>query len=128
MSCNGIKVWALNAACQRVAVKSSIQSSFFLKAGAGFLRSRRGKPVEVGFQKDELIVIAAQDNSERPTLEIEPLGDAAGTIICQSSRYATKVLRVGTSYRYQLEGGESLVLRSSRIHHPTHGGPQGLTV
>src|ERR1700678_391030 len=117
---NGLKVTPLNGDCSRVAVKSSIQTSWML----GFKPpgAAKPKPQEIGFSRDELLVIAFQDGSGAAEMEIVPLGDAAGTIIAQSSRNATRVLRVGSKCRYTLAPGESIVFRSRRIIYPTNAG------
>jgi hypothetical protein len=114
--CNGFKLKTLNQDCNRLAIKSSVQTSW----NPSYKGSRfaRNKEYDVGFDRDELIVIAFQDGSGNAEIEIEPLGDKAGTIICQSSRDATKVLRVGGKYRYALDPGEQLIFRSKNIIYP----------
>ena len=121
---NGLRVLPLNGDCSRVAVKSSIQTSWML----GFKSPGADKPKaqEIGFSRDELLVIAFQDGSGAAEMEITPLGDRAGTIIAQSSRNATRVLRVGSKYTYTLSPGESIVFRSQRIMYPTNAG-RGMT-
>jgi hypothetical protein len=82
---------------------------------------------EVGMDKNELVVISLQDQADHAAIEIEPLGEKVGTIIAQRSRGGTKTLRVGTKTRFEMAPGESIVLRGSRIVHPTHSGA-GLAV
>lgn len=122
--CNGLKVKCLNQDCNRIAVKSSVQTSWMMT----YKKNRNSKPMEydIGFDKNELLVLSLQDGSGHAEIEIKPLGEKVGTIICQSSRNATKTLRVGGVYRYQLSPGESLVIRGSKIVHPNHMGA-GLT-
>lgn len=117
---NGLKVTPLNSDCSRVAVKSSIASSWML--GYKPPGHARPKAQEIAVSKDELLVIAFQDGSGSAEVQIEPLGDRAGTIIMQSSRGPTMVLRVGGKYRRALAPGESLVFRSRRIVYPTNAG------
>ena len=112
-TCNGIKIRALNQDCNRIAVKSSVQTSWNLPYKA--FRFSKPAESEVGIAKDELLVIAFQDGSGEAVCEIEPLGDKAGTLIAQSSRNATRTLRVGSRYRYALQPGESIIMRSANI-------------
>lgn len=118
--CNGFKLRALNSGCNRIAVKSSVQTSWMMT----YKKHVFSKPqeYEVGFDKNELIVLSFQDGSGNAAIEIKPLGEKVGTIIAQSSRNATKTLRVGGKYRFDLQPGESIVIRGSKIVHPTHAG------
>lgn len=118
--CNGFKLRALNPDCNRIAVKSSIQTSWMMT----YKKHVFSKPTEyeVGFDKNELIVISFQDGSGGAVVEIEPLGEKVGTIIAQSSRNATRTLRVGSTYRYEMSPGESIVIRGAKIAHPNTPG------
>jgi hypothetical protein len=123
-TCNGFKIRGLNQDANSVSIQSNVQTTWML--------TRRKFAVltpqwyEVGITRDELIVIKGQESS-RPEIELVPLGDKAGTLIGQSSRKATRSMRVGSKYVWQLDPGEALVLRSENIVYPTHGGA-GLTV
>lgn len=120
---NGFKLRGHNSAANRVSVQSNVQTTWMLG------RARDGAPQwhEIGMTRDELIVIKCQDGAESAEIEIIPLGDRAGTLIGDSSRRGARTMRVGTSYIWVLEPGEALVLRTSRIVHPTHAGA-GLSV
>ena len=122
---NGFKLRALNQDCNRVAVKSSVQTTWMLTYKARVL----GPPKEydIAMDKNELIVLKCEDGSGHAALEIRPLGDKVGTLIAQSSRKGIKTLRVGEKYRFELDPGESLVIRGNRIVHPTNAGA-GLSV
>lgn len=124
--CNGIKLRALNPDCNRIAIKSSVQTSWMVSYKK---YSHFSKPAEyeIGFNKDELLVLSFQDGSGSAAIEILPLGDKVGTIIAQSSRNATRTLRVGGKYRYELQPGESVILRGSKIVYPNSPGA-GLSV
>src|SRR5271166_1473103 len=111
--CNGIKVRTLNPDCNRIAVKSSVQTSWMMTYKPHVFS--RPKEYEIGIDKNELLVIAFQDGSGGAVIEVEPLGDKAGTLIAQSSRNATRTLRVGGKYRYELAPGESVIMRGSNI-------------
>jgi hypothetical protein len=123
--CNGFKLRALNPDCNRIAVKSSVQTTWMLTYKKHAFS--KAQEYEVGFDKNELIVISFQDGSGGATIEIEPLGEKVGTIIAQSSRKATRTLRVGTKYRYEMDPGESIIIRGSKIVHPNTPGA-GLSV
>lgn len=118
---NGFRIRGLNADADRVAVQSSVANTWMLT----YKRWGFQQWSDVGMHRDELIVLKCQGGEAE--LELEPLGDKAGTLIAQSSRRATRTLRVGQRYRFELERGEALVLRSTNIVHPTHAGA-GMTV
>jgi hypothetical protein len=117
--CNGIKLKTLNPDCNRLAVKSTVQTSWNPTYKTRLLA--RPKEYEIGFDRDELIVIGFQDGSGHAYFDVIPLGAQVGTIISQKSTRDTKVLRVGTRYRFDLSPGEQIVFRSSAIVHPTRG-------
>jgi hypothetical protein len=121
--CNGFKLRGLNADCNRVAVKSTHQSSWQLPYKTHVFS--RPKEHDVAIHRNELVVMTYQDYlSGRAEIEITPLGDKVGTLLLQSSRNARKTLRVGQKYRFTLEPGESVTLRNSTIIHPTHDAPR----
>lgn len=126
MECNGFKIRSLNPDCTRVAIKSNSATSWFLTYKKWHFMSKPEEYV-VGINRDELIVISFQSETGGAVIEIIPLGEKVGTIIVQSSRKATKTLRVGTGYRFELDPGESLVLRNSHIVYPQTVGA-GLSV
>jgi hypothetical protein len=121
--CNGFKLRGLNQDCNRIAVKSTHQSSWNMT----FKKHVFSRPAEyeVGLHKNELAVISFQDGSGCAEIEITPLGERVGTIIMQSSRNAHKILRAGTKYPFKLAPGESLTLRNHTIVHPTRDAPMG---
>jgi hypothetical protein len=115
-TCNGIKLRALNPDCSRVVIKSSVQSSWM----CGYKRfSMISKPLEhdIGIAKNELLVISFQDGSGGAAIEVEPLGDAAGTLVYTSNRNQRKTLRVGQKYRFEMKPGESIIMRSAEIRY-----------
>lgn len=116
--CNGFKLKGLSADFNRVAVKSTIQSSwnptYKLRAGS------KPKEYEVGILQNELIVISFQDGSGECPIEVTPLGERIGTLVMQSSRNESRVLRAGSKYRFRMKPGESITLRNDTIKHPTH--------
>ena len=123
--CNGFKFRGLNPAVNRVSVKSNVQTTWsptYKTPG-----TKRPKEYEIGMLRDELVVMKCEDGAETAELEITPLGDAAGTLIAESSRDVTKTLRVGSKYRWILRPGEALIFRCSRIVFPNSPGA-GVTV
>ena len=115
-TCNGIKVRSLNPDCTRIAVKSNTQSSWMM----GYKRySMISKPAEyeIGIAKNELLVLSFQDGSGGAEIEIEPLGDRAGTLVYTSNRNQRRTLRVGSKYRFELSPGESIIMRSAEIRY-----------
>src|SRR5271154_7085632 len=97
---NGFKLRCLNQDCNRVAVKSTHQTSW----NPTYKKHVFSKPgeYEVGIHQNELAVITFQDGSGGAEIEITPLGDRVGTLLMQSSRNAHKVLRVNTKYKFKL--------------------------
>ena len=123
--CNALEVTALNQDCNRIAVKSNVQTSWMMTYKRGVLA--RNKKYDIAFTKDELIVLTFQDGSGYAEIKIRPIGEKVGTVIAQSSRNATQTLRVGRDYTFGLKPGESVIFRGNRIVHPTHAGA-GLAV
>src|SRR6266436_1573730 len=124
-TCNGFKLKGMNQHFNRVSVKSNVQTTWsptYKTPGA-----KKAKEYEVGMLRDELIVLKCEDGAEVAELEIVPLGDGAGTMIAESSRGATKTLRVGSKYRWELQPGEALICRCSRMVYPNSPGA-GLVV
>lgn len=117
--CNGIKLKTLNPDCNRLAVKSSVQTSWNPTYKTRLLA--RPKEYEIGFERDELIVIGFQDGSGHAHFDVVPLGERVGTIIAQQGTRTTRTLRVGSKYRFELMPGEQIVFRSSAIIHPKRG-------
>lgn len=120
MDCNGIKVRPLNQDCNRIAVKSSVQTTWMMTYKKRVLA--KPESYDIAMDRDELLVLSFQDGSGGAEIEIEPLGDRVGTLIAQSSRGPTRTLRVGQKYPIALSPGESIVLRGSNIVHPRHMG------
>jgi hypothetical protein len=119
-TCNGFKLRGLNSAINRVSVKSNVQTTWsptYKKPGA-----KTPASYEVAMMQNELIILKCEDGAEIAVIEITPLGDAAGTMIVESSRKATRTLRVGTKYRWEVDPGENLICRTSTIVHPTGPG------
>lgn len=113
--CNGFRIRALNADCDRVAIQSSEQTTWLLGRGSK-TRGPRGKWHEVGLARNELMVIRCYGGT--PAYEIEPLGDAAGVLIANRSRAGSRTLRVGSRARFDLEPDESVVLRCEHLVTP----------
>ncbi len=124
-ACNGFKLRGLNPAADRVSIQSNVQTTWPLT----YKKWKLGRPIwhEVAQTKDELIVIKCQDGSDHAVVEIVPLGDKAGTMIAQSSRKATKTMRVGSKYRWELDPGEAIIIRTTAIVYPSGPGA-GLAV
>jgi hypothetical protein len=122
MNCNGFKLKACNQDCNRIAVKSSHQSTWMMTYKTS--RLALPKTYEVGILQNELAVLTFQDGSGSAEIEITPLGDKVGTLLMQSSRNEHKVLRKGSAYRFKLQPGESVTLRNHTIIHPTHEAPR----
>lgn len=123
---NGFKLKGLNQDCNRIAVKSTHQSSWQMIFKKHVFS--RAVEHEVGIHQNELAVITFQDGSGMAAIEITPLGERVGTLLMQSSRNAHKVLRAGSKYRFELKPGESITLRNHTIMHPTREGPSGPAV
>lgn len=120
---NGVKLKTLNQDCNRIAVKSSIQSSWNPTFKTRLFA--RPKEYEIGISKNEILVISFQDGSGQAVFEIEPLGDRAGVLVAQHSTRGTKTLRVGSKYRYELEANRSVILRSADIVYHDGTRPRG---
>jgi hypothetical protein len=121
--CNGFKLRGLNSDCNRIAVKSTHQSSWQMPYKSHIFS--RPKEHDVAIHKNELVVLSFQDGSGQAEVEITPLGDKVGTLLMQSSRNARQTLRVGAKYRFVFKPGESITFRNHTMIHPTRDAPGG---
>jgi hypothetical protein len=122
MDCNGFKLRGLNQDCNRIAVKSTHQSTWAMPYKSHVFS--RPKEHDVAIHRNELAVLTFQDGSGCAEIEVIPLGDKVGTLLMQSSRNARRTLRVGAKYRFTLQPGESVTFRNHTIIHPTHEAPR----
>jgi hypothetical protein len=120
---NGFKIRGLNPDSDRVSIQSNVQTTWMLT----YKRWGLPKVYDVGMMQNELIIIKCQDGVATAEIEIEPLGDKAGAMIGSSSRKATVTMRVGQKYKWMLEPGEALTIRSQNIMYPKGPGA-GLSV
>lgn len=120
---NGFKLRGMNQDCNRIAVKSTHQSSWMMTYKTRSLALP--KTYEVGLHRNELAVLTFQDGSGEAEIEVIPLGERVGTLLMQSSRNAHQVLRAHSKYRFKLKPGESITLRNHTMVHPTRD-PQGV--
>jgi hypothetical protein len=111
--CNGIQLVTRNADCNRLAIKSSVQTSW--NPTYKTRSSAASKKYEIGIGRNEILVISLQDPSGHAIFDLKPLGDKAGALVAQGDTMGTKTLRVGTNYRYELKGDRSIILRSTEI-------------
>lgn len=118
---NGFKLRGLNQDCNRIAVKSTHQSTWAMPYKSHIFS--RPKEYDVAIHRNELAVLSFQDGSGCAEIEVIPLGDRVGTLLMQSSRNARQTLRVGAKYRFALKPGESLTFRNHTMIHPTKEGP-----
>lgn len=116
--CNGFRLKGLNPACDRVSIKSNVQSTWMMT----YKRMKNPVSHEIAMTRHELVILKCEDGADSAEVEICPLGDKAGTMIVESSRKATRTLRVGAKYRWELEPGEALICRTSLIVHPVAPG------
>lgn len=116
--CNGIKIRALNQDAGHVAVQSSGESTFMLMRRRWNIPGMRTQPMEKAIGPNEIVHVKSQSESAAAEIEITPMGDTAGTLVCQSNREANKMLRVGSKYTFALRPGEALVLYNPTIRHP----------
>lgn len=124
MRANGFRIRGLNADCDKLAVQSSVETTWLLGRGSK-TRGPQGKWTEVGQLRDELKVLRPYGGA--PAFEIEPLGDKCGCLIGQRARGPTRVMRVGSRYTIELEPDESFVIRCEQIEYP-RGAGAGLSV
>jgi hypothetical protein len=115
---NGFKIRTLNQDCDRLAVQSSLSSTWFCS-----FRSRLrllAKTHEVGIAQSELIVLRPYQG--RPIIEIEGLGGPHGVLIVDRANGGTAVLRNGQKQRFELDA--ALVIKTEYFSPPGAGGAQ----
>jgi hypothetical protein len=125
MQGRGFRLRPLNADCDKLAVQSSIETTWLLGSPRKLLGISRAQAKDVGMCRDELKVLRPYGGA--PEIEIEPLGDAGAALIAQPANSATVVMRVGRRYRIALDRDESCVLRFEDIQYP-RGAGAGLSV
>lgn len=113
---NGFKIRTLNADCDRLAVQSSLQSTWFCS-----FRSRTrllAKVHEIGIAQTELVVLRPYRG--KPVIEIEALGGPHGVLILDRANGGTKVLRNGQ--REVLELDAAVVIKTEHFRAPGRDG------
>lgn len=113
---NGFKIRALNADCDRLAVQSSLQSTWFLT----FRKWGLPKVHEVGIAQSELIVLRPYQGA--PIVEITGLGGPHGVLILERASGGARILRNGSKHRVELGRDEALVVKTENFAAPRHEG------
>jgi hypothetical protein len=115
---NGFRIRTLNQDCDRLAVQSSVSSTWFCS-----FRSRirlAAKVHEVGIAQSELIVLRPYQG--KPVIELEALGGPHGVLIVDRANGGTTVLRNGTRRVFELDA--ALVLKTEHFRPPGAEGRQ----
>jgi hypothetical protein len=115
---NGFKIRTLNQDCDRLAVQSSLSSTWFCS-----FRSRLGilaKTHIVGIAQSELVVLRPYRG--KPVIELEGLGGPHGVLIVHRADGGTQVLRNGQRTRFELDA--ALVIKTEFFRPPGREGAQ----
>lgn len=109
---NGFKLRTLNQDCDRLAVQSSLQSTWFcsFRSRVRFL----AKVHEVGIAQKELIVLRPYQG--KPVFELEGLGGPYGVLIVDRANGGTRTLRNGQ--RMLIEADAAIVIKTENFSPP----------
>jgi hypothetical protein len=113
---NGFYIRTLNQDCDRLAVQSSVQGTWFCtyRGTAG----KKPKKHEVGIAQKELIVLRPYQG--KPVIELEGLGGPYGVLIVERANGGTTVLRNGRRQQFELDG--ALVVKTENFSPPGREG------
>jgi hypothetical protein len=115
---NGFQIRTLNQDCDRLAVQSSIASTWFcsFRSQVGIL----AKTHSVGISQSELIVLRPYRG--KPVIELKGLGGPHGVLIVTGANGGTWVLRNGQRHRFELDA--ALVIKTEHWTPPGRQGSQ----
>jgi hypothetical protein len=108
---NGFRIRTLNADCDRLAVQSSIATTWFCTYRPD---KKRGKKHEVGIAQKELVVLRPYQG--KPHIELEGLGGPHGVLIVDRANGGTTVLRNGQKAQFEMDG--ALVIKTEHFAPP----------
>jgi hypothetical protein len=108
---NGFRIRTLNQDCDRLAVQSSVATTWFCSyRGAG----KKVKSHEVGLGQRELVVLRPYQG--KPVFELEGLGGPYGVLIVQEANGGTSTLRNGQRRRFECTG--AVVIKTENFAPP----------
>lgn len=112
---NGFRIRTLNPDCDRLAVQSSLQTTWFCT-----YNGHGGEMVEheVGIAQKELIVLRPYQG--KPVFELVGLGGDHGVLIVQEASGSTRTLRNGQRVRYECTG--AVVIKTENFAPPGREG------
>lgn len=114
--CSGFKVRGLNSDCDRLAIQSTLQTTWALgRRRWAFLPA---KTHDVALGQSELKVLRAYEGA-CPEFELEPQGEVGAMLLVELTRqHKTIGIRVGDRKRFELAPDESVVVRVERLMTP----------
>lgn len=115
---NGFQIRTLNADCDRLAVQSSIASTWFCTYHGGMRGKLLPKKHQVGLAQNELVILRPYQG--KPVFELQCLGGPHGVLIINRASGGTQVLRNGQ--KVIIETIESLVLKTEHWRAPGRDG------
>lgn len=113
---NGFNIRTLNQDCDRLAVQSSVQGTWFCTYRGK--ADRKPKKHEVGIAQKELIVLRPYQG--KPVVELEGLGGPYGVLIVEKANGGTTILRNGRRQRFELDC--ALVIKTENFSPPGRDG------
>lgn len=117
---NGFRIRTLNPDCDRLAVQSSVQTTWFCTYRSRWFGKLGSWHREVGLAQNELIVLRPYRG--KPVIELEGLGGPHGVLIVDKASGGTRVLRNGQRQQFELDC--ALVIKTENIRYPRgDGGP-----
>jgi hypothetical protein len=115
---NGFRIRTLNADCDRLAVQSSVQGTWFCSFRGKLFGKLVGRHHDVGITQAELIVLRPYQG--KPVIELEGLGGPHGVLIVDRANGGSTVLRNGQRRRFELDC--ALVIKTEHFKPPGRDG------
>jgi hypothetical protein len=109
---NGFKIRGFNADVDRLAVQSSVDTTWQL----GRYPWGGAKWHEVALERDEIKVLRAY--GAEPEIEIEGLGGPNGNLRVEATQQFTRTVRVGQRLRFRMRLNESVVIKCADWREP----------
>jgi hypothetical protein len=115
---NGFRIRTLNADCDRLAVQSSVNGTWFCTFHGKLLPKKH----EVGIGQNELVIL--RPHRGKPVIELQGLGGPHGVLIVDRANGGSRTLRNGQRAVFELDA--ALVLKTENFRPPGRDGSAGM--
>lgn len=113
---NGFAIRTLNQDCDRLAVQSSVQTTWFCRYKG--TEGKKPQKHEVGITQREIVVLRPYQG--KPEIELQGLGGPHGVLLVDRANGGSVVLRNGQRHRFELDC--ALVVKTENFAPPLREG------